>query len=388
MATAMTGYVVGEDSSERAIQRYLMRLRAHHHELSTGRGRQGLAVPTLNTADGALVKGAPATEPAADAQLPRILITGVAGFIGSHVAEAMLHRGFYVVGIDNFDPYYDPAIKRANVRAVAKHPRFTLTEGDILSAACLDEAFEHGPFGAVIHLAAKAGVRPSLSDPSLYEAVNVGGTIGLLRRLTSQSAMHIVFGSSSSVYGTDTKPPFEETASADRPASPYAATKRSAELQLHAYHHIYGFPVTCLRFFTVYGPRQRPEMAIHFFTRLIAEGKPVPMYGDGTSLRDYTFIDDIVAGIVRAVVTPSGYRIFNLGTTQTTRLRDLMELIAKYLGKPLYIQQFPEQSGDVPLTIADISRAVTELGYKPTIPLSVGLRRFVDWYLSQEERPG
>ncbi len=309
-----------------------------------------------------------------------VLVTGVAGFIGSHVSEALLRAGHRVVGIDDFDDYYDPVIKRSNLRASERDPRFELIQGDVRDDASLARAFERGPFSAIIHLAARAGVRPSLADPLLYESVNVLGTTALLGWASRTPSVHFIFGSSSSVYGSTTPAPFSEEAVADRPLSPYAATKRSGELMVHAFHHIHGMPATCLRFFTVYGPRQRPEMAIHRFTRLIDDGAPIPFFGDGTSRRDYTFVDDIVAGVIRAMNTPEGYRVFNLGTADTTTLADLVELIASQLGRPVRIEHLPDQQGDVPTTLADISRARADLGYAPTIPIQVGIGRFIEWY--------
>jgi len=309
-----------------------------------------------------------------------VLVTGAAGFIGSHVCEALLSRGDRVVGIDNFDSYYAEHLKRANVAPALEHPSYTLIEGDINSAADLDRAFSHAPFHGVIHLAARAGVRPSLKNPVLYNEVNVLGTTRLTERMRQCDSGHLVHASSSSVYGSRSTVPFREEDHADRPSSPYAATKRSNELSLHAFHHLYGTPVTCLRFFTAYGPRQRPEMAIHKFANLIDNGEAVPIFGDGSAQRDYTFIADVVGGVLRALDRPNGYRIYNLGTTDTTPLLHLAQRIAAHLDRPLRVQYQPEQPGDVPITCADISRAVAELGYKPVVQLEEGLSRFVDWF--------
>jgi UDP-glucuronate 4-epimerase len=309
-----------------------------------------------------------------------VLVTGGAGFIGSHVVEALLGRGDRVVVLDNFDPFYDPAIKRANLAGLRGHPGFELVEGDLLDARDLDRAFATAPFDAVIHRAARAGVRPSIADPDLYDQVNVLGTTRLLQRVTRGGAGHLVFASSSSVYGSTTPVPFREDAAADRPSSPYAATKRAGELACYAVHELYGIPVTCLRLFTVYGPRQRPEMAIHRFARLIAAGKTVSVFGDGSARRDFTYVADIVSGILAAVDRPGGYRVYNLGTTHTTRLDDLVGLIASILGAPLRMLHEPLQAGDVPITYADISRAERELGYQPQTSLEAGVRAFLAWF--------
>jgi UDP-glucuronate 4-epimerase len=309
-----------------------------------------------------------------------VLVTGGAGFIGSHVVEALLARGDSVVVLDNFDSHKGAAVKAANLAAVKGHPRFTLIEGDIRDAAALERVAEHGRFGAIIHLAARAGVRPSIVEPLVYDDVNVRGTSAMLEFARHHCDGHFVFGSSSSVYGATSRAPFSEDEPADRPSSPYAATKRSSELTCYAHHHLYGMDISCLRFFTVYGPRQRPEMAIHKFTRLIDQGREIDIYGDGQSARDYTFIGDIVDGIVRCLDRPNGYRIFNLGTTAVTPLLGLATLIASLLERPLKVRHLPDQAGDVPLTFADISRAREELGYAPSTPIEVGLPTFVAWY--------
>ena len=312
-----------------------------------------------------------------------MLVTGGAGFIGSRLCEALVGRGDRVVVLDNFDPFYDPAIKRANVAGLLHHPAFELVEGDLLDDRDLDRAFSTARYDAVVHLAARAGVRPSIADPELYDRVNVLGTTRLLRRVASHGVGHLVFGSSSSVYGSTTAVPFREDVAADRPSSPYAATKRAGELACYATHELHGIPVTCLRLFTVYGPRQRPEMAIHRFTRLIAAGKTVPVFGDGSARRDFTYVGDIVSGILAALDRPDGYRVYNLGTTHTTRLDELIGLIASILGAPVRMLHEPLQAGDVPITYADISRAERELGYHPQTSLEAGLRAFVAWFQEQ-----
>jgi UDP-glucuronate 4-epimerase len=309
-----------------------------------------------------------------------ILVTGAAGFIGSHLVEALLSRGDRVVALDNFDEYYDPAIKRRNVVPVLDHPGYTLIEGDIRDAGLLDTLFAQRSITSIVHLAARAGVRPSIADPLLYEDVNCRGTAILLEAARRHRCTNFVFASSSSVYGSDSEAPFIEMSAADRPSSPYAATKRAGELACHAYSHLYHMNVTCLRFFTVYGPRQRPEMAISLFTRLIDQGAEVAIFGDGRSLRDYTFIDDIVDGVVRAIDHLGGYRIYNLGTSVVTSLLELTALISQRVGRPLRLHYLPAQPGDVPITYADTSLAAHEIGYSASTSLERGLDAYVDWY--------
>ncbi|MEN8148918.1 MAG: NAD-dependent epimerase/dehydratase family protein [Planctomycetota bacterium] len=310
--------------------------------------------------------------------MARIFLTGGAGFIGSHTAEALLARGDHVVTLDNLNGFYDPAIKRTNVEALSAHDGFTFVEGDIRDAAAVAEAMDGAD--AVIHLAAMAGVRPSIEDPALYTDVNLGGTTLLLEAAVERGVGKFVFASSSSVYGERQDPPFSETDPVDHPISPYAATKKAGELLAHTFHALHGLPVACLRYFTVYGPRQRPEMAIHKFTRRILEGRPIPMFGDGSSARDYTFISDIVGGTVRALDGVSGYRVYNLGGSGVTTLARLIEVIAEAVGREAVIEKMPNQAGDVSLTSADVSRAKAELGYRPQVAIEEGVRRFVEWY--------
>ncbi len=310
----------------------------------------------------------------------RILVTGGAGFIGSHLTEALTSRGDHVVVLDSFDPFYDPEVKRRNLSRVREQGRCTVIEGDIRDPRTVSDAFARGPFTTVVHLAARAGVRPSIREPLIYQDVNVGGTIGILEALKKAPATHFVFGSSSSVYGATTEVPFSESASADRPSSPYASSKRSAEMIAYAYHHLYALPVTCLRFFTVYGPRQRPEMAIHKFARQIADGETIQIYGDGSSRRDYTFVDDIVDGIVRAIAHPAEYRVYNLGTRETTALLSLVAMLGERLGRTPRILHLEDQPGDVPVTYADVTRAEMELGYHAATSIADGLSRFVAWF--------
>jgi len=308
----------------------------------------------------------------------RVLITGAAGFIGSHLAGRLLARGDEVVGLDNLNDYYDPAIKRRNVAALGRD--FRLETGDIRDRARVAQVFREGRFEAVVHLAAMAGVRPSLADPVLYHDVNCTGTAILLAAARDASVGRFVFGSSSSVYGGNPKVPFHEDDDVGRPVSPYAATKRANELTCHAFAHLYGMDIAALRFFTVYGPRQRPEMAIHKFVRLIERDEPLPLFGDGRSERDYTYVDDILDGVVKALDRSRGYRIYNLGESRTISLRALVEAIGTATGRKPRVDWQPEQPGDVPRTFADIARAREELGYAPSVDLPEGLARFVAWY--------
>ena len=307
-----------------------------------------------------------------------VLVTGAAGFIGSHVAEALLRRGDRVRGIDSLDPFYDPAIKRRNVEEVRRVGDLSFVEGDIRDAAAVRDAIQG--CDAVVHLAAKAGVRPSLRDPVGYADVNVRGTAVLLEAAAAAGVRTFVAASSSSVYGSRSKVPFSEDDPCDRPVSPYAATKRAMELLCASFQANHaGMDLPCLRFFTAYGPRQRPEMAIHAFARAIEEGRSIPVFGDGSSRRDYTYIADIAAGVLGALDGGKGFRIFNLGESRTTTLTDLVAALEKALGKKAVIDRKPDQPGDVPLTCADVSRARAELGYEPSTTLEVGLGRFVEW---------
>jgi UDP-glucuronate 4-epimerase len=308
--------------------------------------------------------------------MQRILVTGGAGFIGSHTVERLLARGDQPVVLDNFNDFYDPAIKRANVARFASVP---VVVGDIRDRALVDSLFAEQRFDGVIHLAAMAGVRPSVQDPLLYEDVNVRGTMVLLEAARRQPGLRFVFASSSSVYGARDRSPFREDDDIPRPVSPYAATKRAGELIAYTYHHLFAVPVACLRFFTVYGPRQRPEMAIAKFSAAIERGEPIPFYGDGSTRRDYTYIDDIVAGVVAAYDRCQGYEIFNLGESATTSLSELVEGLARALGREARLDRQPLQPGDVPLTCADVSKAVRLLGYAPKVGVDEGLRRYVAW---------
>ena len=325
----------------------------------------------------------------------RLLVTGIAGFIGSHLAERLLARGHEVTGLDNFDPFYDRGIKEANLAAL--RGRVPLVEGDILDAAVLDRVLGAGhgdggsgsggggaPFDAVVHLAALAGVGPSLADPARYMRVNVEGSAVIAAALARHDVRRLVFASSSSVYGANTKIPFDEDDRVDDPVSPYAASKRGAELALRAAVYTTGIDVTALRYFTVYGPRQRPDMAIHKFTRAIDRGDIVLLRGSGETSRDYTFVDDIIGGTVGAIERPrAGFRAYNLGGCHATRLDRLVALIGAALGKEPRVETVAEMRGDVQHTLAGIERARAELGYDPQIGLEDGVGRFVAWYRSQ-----
>lgn len=306
-----------------------------------------------------------------------ILVTGGAGFIGFHVVRRLLDEGRRVRILDNLDPFYDPDAKRKNLAEV---PEAEFIEGDIRSPA--SSVFEG--IDAVIHLAALAGVRPSIERPAEYMDVNVRGTQVVLDKLRHLD-LHIpfIFGSSSSVYGGNTKVPFHEDDPVSTPISPYAASKRAGELLCYTHHHLTGDPVTCLRFFTVYGPRQRPEMAIHKFSRMIMAGEKLPFFGDGTTRRDYTYVEDIVDGVVSALDRAHGYHIYNLGGSQTTTLETLVTMLEEALGRKALLDPQPEQPGDVKQTHADITRAQGELGYAVKVPLEAGLARFAEWYLAQ-----
>jgi UDP-glucuronate 4-epimerase len=314
-----------------------------------------------------------------------ILITGGAGFIGSHLAERLLRDGLRVVVLDNFDPFYDPAIKRRNVAKALRHEAYRLVEGDIRDAETLDRLFGSESVAAVVHLAARAGVRPSIADPVLYSSVNLDGTTQLLEACRRHRVARFIFGSSSSVYGNNPKVPFAETDPVDHAISPYAATKKAGEVLCHVYHHLHGMSVACLRFFTVYGPRQRPEMAIHKFAKLLAAGDEVEQYGNGSSARDYTYVSDIVEGIVRASRRATEYHIWNLGGSRTITLAELVRKIADGLGVPARVRELACQPGDVDRTWADVSRAGRDLDWAPGIDIDRGLALFLAWFARRRE---
>jgi UDP-glucuronate 4-epimerase len=312
---------------------------------------------------------------------PRVLVTGAAGFIGSHVAEALLARGDEVVGLDNFDPFYDRAVKERNLEPLRRAPTFHFVEADIARHALpLDQV------AVIVHLAARPGVRPSLEDPAAYSETNVTGTVRVFEAARRAGIARIVFGSSSSVYGNQTSAPFAETAPAVSPISPYAASKRAGELMAAAFADLYGLQIACLRFFTVYGPRQRPDLAIHRFTDLIARGQPVRMHGDGSSERDYTYISDCVAGVLAAIEWTGRSRShglaepINIGGGARVRLDRLIALIGGTLGREARIERHGDQPGDVRLTDADLGRAGQQLGFQPKVGIEEGIRLFVRWY--------
>lgn len=311
-----------------------------------------------------------------------ILVTGGAGFIGSHLTERLLERGDKVVVIDNLNDYYNPRIKEQNISKSMKSSNLTFIKGDIIDIKLLQKIFEDNSFDVIVHLAARAGVRASLEQPLLYEEVNCKGTMQLLEMARRHQVKRFVFASSSSVYGNVRETPFKEDARIDRPVSPYAATKAAGELYCHNYHHLFGISCTALRFFTVYGPRQRPDMAIHKFAMMIDQGKTIPFYGDGSTARDYTFYTDIIDGVVAAIDRDLGFEIINLGESRTTTLSTLVGIIEKELGKKAELNKLPIQPGDVEITFADVSKARRLLDYKPSTTIEDGVHRFIEWFKS------
>jgi UDP-glucuronate 4-epimerase len=311
-----------------------------------------------------------------------ILVTGAAGFIGSHLCERLLNDGMRVIGLDNFDAFYDPKIKIKNAEAIAKKSPdlFDLVTGDIRSPEQVKGILQKTKVDVVVHLAARAGVRPSIAEPLLYQDVNIRGTMVLLEACKEHGVKNFIFASSSSVYGENQRVPFSEKDLDIQPISPYGATKRAGELLCYSYHHLYRMNTACLRIFTAYGPRQRPEMAIHKFTRLIDRGEKIPMYGDGSSRRDYTYIDDLIDGILGVIDYHKGFDIYNLGESQTTSLRELIRLIEQALGKKANIETMDFQPGDVSVTYANISKAKRKLKYRPRVKMKEGIQRFVEWY--------
>ena len=312
----------------------------------------------------------------------RILITGGAGFIGSHLVDTLLAEGgWHVTVIDDLNDFYSPEIKRSNLESARQNPDFEFHEADIRNTGKLRELFDRREFDCIVHLAARAGVRPSLSQPKLYAETNIDGTLNLLELARDFEIKQFVFGSSSSVYGINSKVPFSEDDRIHQPISPYASTKAAGELLCHTYSHLFNIRTVCLRFFTVYGARQRPDLAIHKFSRLISEGKPIQIFGDGTTRRDYTYIDDIIQG-VRASIDYDGsmHETFNLGESETTELRRLVELLEESLGMKATIDRQPMQPGDVPVTYADISKSKKLLGYNPATKIEDGIPKFVEWF--------
>lgn len=317
-----------------------------------------------------------------------ILVTGGAGFIGSHAVDRLLEEGCNVVCIDNFDDYYDPRIKHRNLFRAMTRPSFQLIEGDIRDERALNAGFDRYPIDTVLHLASRAGVRSSLTAPELYYDVNVTGTLRVLEAMRRHGVSRMVFGSSSSVYGDSRKIPLSEADMVDRPISPYAATKKAAELICHTYHHLYGFDIFCLRLFTVYGPRQRPEMAIHRFVESILAGEPITLYGDGSSRRDYTYVADILDGLFGALSNLKGYEIINIGESRSITLTGLIDAIEDVLEQKADIRWLPMQPGDVTSTCADITKAKNLLHYNPRYTIPQGLAEFKQWYFEVEHVPG
>jgi UDP-glucuronate 4-epimerase len=314
--------------------------------------------------------------------MKNILVTGGAGFIGSHLCGRLLREGYTVICLDNFDSFYDPNIKIKNIEGMGKKfpNQFELITGDIRNYEHLTETFKKNRIDSVVHLAARAGVRPSIDNPLLYQDVNIRGTIVLLETCKEFGIKDFIFASSSSVYGENQRVPFSEEDLDIQPISPYGATKRAGELLCYSYHHLYGMNIACLRIFTAYGPRQRPEMAIHKFTRLIEQGEKIPIYGDGSSRRDYTYIDDLIEGILNVMHHHKGFELYNLGESQTTSLNELIRLIEEAFGKKANVEMLEPQPGDVSITYADISKAERKLGYHPKIKIEEGIKRFVEWY--------
>jgi UDP-glucuronate 4-epimerase len=322
--------------------------------------------------------------------MKKILVTGGAGFIGSHLLDRLMAEGDSLVTVvDNFNDFYDPALKRANIEGHLGRRELAVAEADIADWRAMNELFERGRFDLVVHLAARAGVRPSLEAPLDYEETNVQGTYVLLEAARHHRVPHFVFGSSSSVYGINSKVPFSEDDPIASPISPYAATKVAGEAACHAYSHLYEMRIVCLRFFTVYGARQRPDLAIHKFARMIGEGRPIPFFGDGRTRRDYTYIDDIISGVVAAMnYGGSQFEVINLGESETVELGRLVELLEAALDKKAIIARLPSQPGDVPVTYADISKAQRLLGYDPQTRIEDGIEKFVRWFKEQGSGAG
>ena len=313
-----------------------------------------------------------------------ILVTGGAGFIGSHLVDYLLREGIWdVTVVDDLNDFYSPDIKRANLKAAGESGEFRFVEADIRCSENLRDIFDGTPFDCIVHLAARAGVRPSLSQPKLYVETNIDGTLNLLELARDYEVKQFVFGSSSSVYGINGKLPFSEDDRIHQPISPYASTKAAGELMCHTYSHLFDIRTVCLRFFTVYGARQRPDLAIHKFSRLITEGKPIQMFGDGTTRRDYTYVDDIIQGVRASIdYDATKHEIFNLGESDTVELARLIEILEENLGEKAIIDRQPMQPGDVPITYADISKAKQLLGYDPKTKIEDGIPKFVEWFIA------
>jgi UDP-glucuronate 4-epimerase len=315
----------------------------------------------------------------------RVLLTGGAGFIGSHFLDRLMDEGHEVTVVDNFDPFYAESVKRANIARHAAHERFHLVEADIRDAASIAKIDQN--IDAIVHLAAKAGVRPSIEDPTGYQATNVQGTLNLLEYARDRGIRQFVFASSSSVYGVNPRVPWREDDPVLLPISPYASTKVSAELMGHVYSKLYGIRFIALRFFTVYGPRQRPDLAIHKFAHLIREGRPIPFFGDGETRRDYTYVDDVVTGVMAAIgYEASEFEVINLGNNRTVSLQEMVDTLEAALGRKAVLERLPMQPGDVPQTWADLGKAERLLGYRPTTGFREGVERFAAW-LEKESVP-
>lgn len=313
------------------------------------------------------------------------LVTGGAGFIGFHVCERLLQTGHHVWALDDLNDFYDPNIKLRNLKDLqALGKPFRIIQADISRRASVNKVFAENKFDQVIHLAARAGVRPSLEQPALYQRANVEGTVHLLEAARGRGIKKVTIASSSSVYGVNSKVPFAEDDPIFSPISPYAASKLACEALGHVYHHVYGMDIVMLRFFTVYGPRQRPDLAIHKFTRLISNDKPIPVYGDGSMARDYTYISDVVNGVMAVTQKEFGYQIFNLGESQPIKLSYLIELLEKVIGKKAIINRLPDQPGDVPITFANIGKSRSLLGYSPSVKIENGIQLFVEWFNSTQ----
>jgi UDP-glucuronate 4-epimerase len=310
-----------------------------------------------------------------------VMITGGAGFVGSNLADFLLGKGDNIICYDNFDDYYNPQIKKRNISFQVNNPNYKCVVGDIRDFSHLVETLLNYKIDLIIHLAAKAGVRPSILLPLLYYDINVNGTICILEAMKKCGIKKMIFASSSSVYA-NSNPPFKESLKIDEPISPYASSKKAAELICYTYSHLYAFDITCLRFFTVYGPRQRPDLAIHKFFKSIYENSQITFYGDGSSSRDYTYITDIIQGIYAAILNLKGYNIYNLGESKTIQLNDLLTLIESVTSHKAILDKLPVQPGDVNMTYADISKARVELGYNPLVDMKTGLSKFNEWYLS------
>jgi len=315
----------------------------------------------------------------------KILVTGAAGFIGSHLCEKLLLDGNTVVGFDNFDPFYKRTIKDNNLKTSISDESFNLVEGDIIDTESVKKLFNEHTFEVVVHLAAKAGVRPSIKDPIAYTKVNVLGTLNILEMMKKKDIKRLVFASSSSVYGNSPDVPYKETMNVNNPISPYAASKIAAELLCYNYRHLYNISATCLRFFTVYGPRQRPEMAIAKFVKKAYDGDLISVYGDGSSCRDFTYVEDIIQGVVASIERDLGFEIINIGESETIDLNTLLELIKELTGCALKTEHLPMQPGDVDKTFANIDKAKQLLDYAPVTSVREGLKKYVSWLRNNTE---